>query len=123
MKAIYRYFQQNYPLKTPGPTGDGVTWSVIDRWPTHPLLIKTFAQNIMKELDTFPEHIRSQVVLLFSAHSVPQYVMNRGDPYPAEMGATVQLVMQELGWCNPYRLVWQSKVWLLVMLLLYMMIK
>ena len=33
-----------------------------------------------------------------------------GDPYPAEVGATVQLVMQELGWCNPYRLVWQSKV-------------
>ena len=22
----------------------------------------------------------------------------------------MQLVMQELGWCNPYRLVWQSKV-------------
>ena len=111
MNQIYRYYQQNYPLKTPGPRGpDGVTWSVIDRWPTHPLLIKTFAQNIKKELDTFPEHIRSKVVLLFSAHSVPQYVMNRGDPYPAEVGATVQLVMQELDWCNPYRLVWQSKV-------------
>jgi len=111
MNAIYRYYQQNYPLKPPGPRGpDGVTWSVIDRWPTHPLLIKTFAQNIKKELDTFPEHVRSKVVLLFSAHSVPQYVMNRGDPYPAEVGATVQLVMQELGWCNPYRLVWQSKV-------------
>lgn len=111
MNQIYRYYQQNYPLKTPGPRGpDGVSWSVIDRWPTHPLLIKTFAQNIKKELETFPEHARSKVVLLFSAHSVPQYVMNRGDPYPAEVGATVQLVMQELGWCNPYRLVWQSKV-------------
>merc|ERR1719400_1545299 len=111
MHAIYRWYQQNYPLKTPGPRSpDGVTWSVIDRWPTHPLLVKTFAQNIRKELDTFPENVRSKVVLLFSAHSVPQYVMNRGDPYPAEVGATVQLVMQELGWTNPYRLVWQSKV-------------
>ena len=27
-----------------------------------------------------------------------------GDPYPSEVGATVQLVMQELGWSNPYRL-------------------
>ena len=36
--------------------------------------------------------------------------MNRGDPYPAEVGATVQLVMKDLGWSNPYRLVWQSKV-------------
>ena len=36
-------------------------------------------QNIRRELDTFPENVRSKVVLLFSAHSVPQYVMNRGD--------------------------------------------
>lgn len=111
MNAIYRYYRDNYPLKTPGPRGpDGVTWSVIDRWPTHPLLVKTFANNIKKELLNFPEHVRDKVVLLFSAHSVPQYVMNRGDPYPSEVGATVQLVMQELGWCNPYRVTWQSKV-------------
>jgi len=111
MKAIYKYYQENYPLRIPGPRGtDGLTWSVIDRWPTHPLLIKTFADNIRKELATFPQDKRSKVVLLFSAHSVPQYVMDRGDPYPSEMGATVNLVMQELGWCNPYRLVWQSKV-------------
>ena len=36
--------------------------------------------------------------------------MDRGDPYPAEIGATVQLVMRELGMTNPFRLVWQSKV-------------
>ena len=87
-----------------------MTWSVIDRWPTHPKLIKVFANNIRQQLATFDDKTRSEVVLLFSAHSVPQYVMNRGDPYPAEVGATVSLVMQELGWCNPYRLVWQSKV-------------
>lgn len=36
--------------------------------------------------------------------------MNRGDAYPSEVGATVQLVMAELNMCNPYSLVWQSKV-------------
>lgn len=36
--------------------------------------------------------------------------MNRGDSYPAEVGATVQAVMNELNYCNPYQLVWQSKV-------------
>lgn len=111
MKAIYKYYQENFPLRVPGPRGtENRTWSVIDRWPTHPLLVKTFADNIKKELATFPPEKRSKVVLLFSAHSVPQYVMDRGDPYPAEVGATVNLVMQELGFCNPYRLVWQSKV-------------
>lgn len=37
-------------------------------------------------------------------------VVNRGDPYPQEVGATVQRVMDKLGYSNPYRLVWQSKV-------------
>ena len=73
-------------------------------------MIKTFADNIRKELANFDEEKRDEVIILFSAHSIPQYVMNRGDPYPAEVGATVQLVMQELKMCNPYRLVWQSKV-------------
>lgn len=36
--------------------------------------------------------------------------VNRGDAYPSEVGATVQLVMNELKHCNPYSLVWQSKV-------------
>ena len=52
-----------------GPRGpDGVTWSVIDRWPTHPLLIKTFAQNIRQELDTFPENIRKKVNIVTNKH-------------------------------------------------------
>jgi ferrochelatase len=33
-----------------------------------------------------------------------------GDPYPAEVAATVNAVMQRLGHSNPYRLVWQSQV-------------
>ncbi len=36
--------------------------------------------------------------------------MNRGDTYPAEVGGTVQAIMTKLKNCNPYRLVWQSKV-------------
>lgn len=85
-------------------------WSIIDRWSTHPLLAKTFADNIRKELDKFPTEKRKDVILLFSAHSLPLKAVNRGDAYPSEVGASVQSVMQELKYCNPYCLVWQSKV-------------
>lgn len=34
----------------------------------------------------------------------------RGDAYPSEVGSTVAAVMNELNMCNPYALVWQSKV-------------
>lgn len=46
-------------------------WSIIDRWATHPLYIKTIAERIKEELVQFPEHIRDDVIILFSAHSVP----------------------------------------------------
>lgn len=48
---------------------------------------------------------------MFSAHSLPmQIVSQRGDPYPAEVAATVAAVMTKLGWSNPYRVTWQSQV-------------
>jgi protoporphyrin/coproporphyrin ferrochelatase len=36
--------------------------------------------------------------------------LSTGDPYPAEVAATVYAVMQRLGFANPYRLCWQSQV-------------
>ncbi|XP_026571130.1 ferrochelatase, mitochondrial [Pseudonaja textilis] len=103
LNAIYRYYHQ----KGEKPK---MKWSTIDRWPTHPLLIQCFADHIKKELDLFPPDKKKEAVILFSAHSLPMSVVNRGDPYPQEVGATVQKVMEKLGHCNPYRLVWQSKV-------------
>ncbi|XP_075223292.1 ferrochelatase, mitochondrial [Lycorma delicatula] len=101
--AIYNhYMNRNFP--------SNIKWSLIDRWSTHPLLVRTFADRIQTELKQFPKEKRNEVVILFSAHSLPLKAVNRGDPYPSEVGATVQLVMNELGYCNPYSLVWQSKV-------------
>lgn len=55
-----------------------IQWSVIDRWPTHPGLVEVFAKNIEDQLATYPEEKRSSVVILFSAHSLPMSVVNRG---------------------------------------------
>ena len=94
-----------------GANSDGsILWSVIDRWPTHLGLVEAFATNIEKTLSTYPPERRDDVVLLFSAHSLPMSVVNRGDTYPAEVAATVYAVMQRLGMSHPYRLVWQSQV-------------
>lgn len=101
--AIYDYFAKRGG-KSP------MTWSVIDRWSTHPLLAKTFAERIKEQLAKLPEDTRRDTIILFSAHSLPLKAVARGDSYPSEVGATVQLVMNELGNSNPYSLVWQSKV-------------
>lgn len=58
--------------KKQGWGGDGeVEWSVIDRWPADRGLAKAFAENIKRALQAYPEEIRNDVVLLFSAHSLP----------------------------------------------------
>lgn len=87
-----------------------IKWSVIDRWPTHSGLVEAFAQNIEKTLQEYPPERRDNVILLYSAHSLPMSVVNRGDPYPAEVAATVHAVNQRLGMKYKYRLVWQSQV-------------
>ncbi|KAJ3067226.1 ferrochelatase hem15 [Quaeritorhiza haematococci] len=89
---------------------NSIAWSVVDRWPTHPGLVEAFARKIEAGLKQYDEKERGDVVLLFSAHSLPMTVVNRGDPYPAEVAATVHAVMARLNYSNPYRLVWQSQV-------------
>lgn len=101
-----------------------IKWSVIDRWATHPGLVETFAKHIETSLAEYDEKDRNKVVLLFSAHSLPMSVVNRGgiiiwivifidtlkDTYPLEVASTVERIMKRLNYSNPYRLVWQSQV-------------
>ena len=55
-----------------------IQWSVIDRWPVHSGLVEAFAQNIEATLATYSEADRKDVTILFSAHSLPMSVVNRG---------------------------------------------
>lgn len=87
-----------------------IKWSFIDRWPRSKGLIEAHAQNITEKINEFPPEDRDDVVVLFSAHSLPMEIVNRGDSYPSEVAATVYAVMERLNFSNPYRLVWQSKV-------------
>ncbi|TIA91598.1 hypothetical protein E3P99_01000 [Wallemia hederae] len=91
-----------------------INWSIIDRWPNHPLLVQAFAQNITKSLEKYDAEERKNIPILFSAHSLPMSIVNRGDPYPAEVASTVQAVVSHLptltGHSNPHRLTWQSQV-------------
>lgn len=86
-------------------------WSLIDRWPVSSAIVDVYAERIEEELSKLPENIRDQAVLLFSAHSIPIWMVERGDDYTGEVGGTVQAVMAKLKLRkNPYSLVWQSKV-------------
>ncbi|XP_063934037.1 ferrochelatase, mitochondrial-like [Zophobas morio] len=90
---------------------NAIKWSVIDRWSTHPSFVKAFADSIREELQSgFSEQEREDVVLLFTAHSLPLSVVSKGDSYPLEVAASVNKIMENLSYRNPFCLAWQSKV-------------
>lgn len=85
-------------------------WSILDRWPIHDGFIEAVAETVREGLQGFSPEDRGKVVLLFSAHSLPMRFVNRGDPYPAEIGASMEQVMRQLRYSHPHLLAYQSKV-------------
>jgi ferrochelatase len=65
-------------------------------------------EKIDEALGRFPVPRCAEIV--FSAHSLPQSIIDRGDPYQREIEETVQLLMDRGGWANHHRLCYQSKV-------------
>jgi ferrochelatase len=74
----------------------------------NPLYIEAVVERIDQALARFPN--RAAAELVFSAHSVPVSVVEKGDPYQRQIEETMALVMGQGGWPNPCRLCYQSKV-------------
>lgn len=82
----------------------------ITYWHTHDAYLNAMAEQIKEEIKKFPDPNPRNVHLVFSAHSVPQSYIERGDPYLRHIEETVKLVSKKLGNKNPVHLCFQSKV-------------
>jgi len=71
--------------------------SYIGTWNRHPKLIGGIVDNIRKGLERFPVAVRSDVTVLFTAHSLPERIVAMNDPYPDEVKGTVAAVTAFLG--------------------------
>lgn len=67
-------------------------------------------QRIDEALIKFPEPVRNEVQILFSAHGIPISFVKRGDPYPNQIRETVNLVMESRKKSHDYHHCFQSKV-------------
>jgi protoporphyrin/coproporphyrin ferrochelatase len=72
------------------------------------MYLDAVVEKIEEALRRFPSPGRPEIV--FSAHSVPLTVIQKGDPYQRQIEATVKLLLERGGWSNPHRLCYQSKV-------------
>jgi ferrochelatase len=72
------------------------------------IYLDSVVEMVNQALLRFSEQSRPEII--FSAHSIPMSVIEKGDPYQDQIEETVALVMERSGWSNPHRLCYQSKV-------------
>lgn len=79
----------------------------IKDWYLLPGYIDALASRVRAALERFPADVRAQVPVIFSAHSLPERILEWNDPYPEQLRATVDAVMQKLG-NQPHDFAFQS---------------
>lgn len=84
----------------------GIAVVGIDSWATEPAFIDFLAADLADRL----RHMPANTKVLFTAHSLPQRIIDAGDPYPDELRATALAVAAKVGlseW-SQWAIAWQS---------------
>ena len=84
----------------------GITVTSIDSWATEPAFIEFLAADLRTRLSAMPSNTK----VLFTAHSLPQRILDAGDPYPNELRSTAEAVANSAGldsWSS-WSIAWQS---------------
>jgi ferrochelatase len=84
----------------------GMTVTSIDSWATEPAFVEFLATDLRTRLSSMPTNTK----VLFTAHSLPQRIIDAGDPYPDELRSTAEAVAGAAGldsWSS-WSIAWQS---------------
>lgn len=79
----------------------------VERWHLLPGYLDALAAHVRAALLKFPADMRAGVPIIFTAHSLPQRILEWHDPYPDELQATVTALMERLG-PHPHEFAFQS---------------
>lgn len=90
-----------------------MTWNVelkrVQNWPDHPAYTGLVEQTVQEALERAEKKFGKDAPMhvLFSAHSLPMKIIERGDPYPQDVQKTVQAVTKNLN--KTWSLAFQSR--------------
>ncbi len=82
--------------------------AMVREWYDHPRFLDAVTERVRAALDRLDPSIRAEVPLLFTAHSLPQRILAEGDPYSAQLEASVAGVLARLGRRDRSRFAFQS---------------
>jgi len=99
--SIEAYFKKINEAGSPIEVAPILDWHLL------PGYLDALVSRVRATLERFPAEVRSQVPVIFSAHSLPERILTWNDPYPDQLRATVDAVMQRLG-DQPHDFAFQS---------------
>ncbi|MEC5188863.1 ferrochelatase [Geobacillus thermodenitrificans] len=79
----------------------------IDQWYDEPKFLQYWSEKVKAIFDAMKEREREQAVLIVSAHSLPEKIIQAGDPYPAQLEDTAKRIAEQAG-VTHYAVGWQS---------------
>jgi ferrochelatase len=99
--SIGAYYQRLEEANSP------IEFARIENWHLEPGYIQALASRVYDALERFPDEVRREVPVIFTAHSLPEKILEWNDPYPLQLRETVSAVMEQRG-SQPYEFAYQS---------------
>jgi protoporphyrin/coproporphyrin ferrochelatase len=79
----------------------------VEQWYNEPKFIKYWSDRVAKTFAEMPADERENSVLIVSAHSLPEKILQMGDPYPEQLKDTADMIAKQANVKN-YEVGWQS---------------
>jgi protoporphyrin/coproporphyrin ferrochelatase len=86
----------------------GIHLSSVESWYDAEGFINYWKNAVLTEFDKMDEEEKKHAVLIVSAHSLPEKILQNGDPYPEQLQQTANLIQQATGVEN-VEIGWQSE--------------
>ncbi len=77
--------------------GLGMDVRLVEAWHTWPGFVSSMAGQVLAGLERFQAGERNDVIVLFTAHSLPVAILEQGDPYAAQHEEAARLVAASAG--------------------------
>jgi ferrochelatase len=99
--SIEAYFKKIEEAKS------GMQIARINDWHLLPEYLNALVGQVRAALERFPEAVRNDVPVIFTAHSLPERILEWDDPYPWQLYSTMEALMKRLG-PRPHQFAFQS---------------
>ncbi|MNI24235.1 Ferrochelatase [compost metagenome] len=85
----------------------GLSIDFVHSYHLHPKLLEALSTRVEKSLHKFTGVDREQVRVIFTAHSLPERILEMKDPYPEQLLQTATAIAERVGITN-WQFGWQS---------------